>query len=147
MDRRPPRSTRTVTLFPYTTLFRSPGTVDAAPRTGGVGRRHVVAEPGRRTDPTRMKMTDQPHTPNPASDGSNAAEHWFLRLQRGACSADERRAFHAWQQASPVNATAYAQVAALYRTSADFAQDAACRAAGRSAEPTYEREEIGRAHV
>src|SRR3546814_19073180 len=97
MIRRPPRSTRTDTLFPYTTLFRS----------GGVGRRHVVAEPGRRTDPTRMKMTDQPHTPNPASDGSNAAEHWFLRLQRGACSADERRAFHAWQQASPVNATAY----------------------------------------
>src|SRR3546814_17803306 len=79
-------------------------------------RRHVVAEPGRRTDPTRMKMTDQPHTPNPASDGSNAAEHWFLRLQRGACSADERRAFHAWQHARPVNATAYAQVAALYRT-------------------------------
>src|SRR3546814_8883963 len=71
MIRRPPRSTRTDTLFPYTTLFRS----------GGVGRRHVVAEPGRRTDPTRMKMTDQPHTPNPASDGSNAAEHWFLRLR------------------------------------------------------------------
>src|SRR3546814_9438827 len=30
MIRRPPRSTRTDTLFPYTTLFRS--------RTGGVGR-------------------------------------------------------------------------------------------------------------
>src|SRR3546814_14060538 len=27
MIRRPPRSTRTDTLFPYTTLFRSPGTV------------------------------------------------------------------------------------------------------------------------
>src|SRR3546814_2982919 len=137
MIRRPPRSTRTDTLFPYTTLFR----------TGGVGRRHVVAEPGRRTDPTRMKMTDQPHTPNPASDGSNAAEHWFLRLQRGACSADERRAFHAWQQASPVNATAYAQVAALYRTPADFAQDAARRAPRQAARERAEREEIGRAHV
>src|SRR3546814_4710240 len=30
MLRRPPRSTRTDTLFPYTTLFRSPGAVDAA---------------------------------------------------------------------------------------------------------------------
>src|SRR3546814_8049391 len=28
MRRRPPRSTRTYTLFPYTTLFRSPGTGD-----------------------------------------------------------------------------------------------------------------------
>src|SRR3546814_9107693 len=27
MIRRPPRSTRTATLFPYTTLFRSPGKV------------------------------------------------------------------------------------------------------------------------
>src|SRR3546814_6047318 len=96
--------------------------------------------------PTRMKMNDQPHTPNPASAGSNAAEHWFLRLQRGACSADERRAFHAWQQASPVNPTAYAHVAALYRTSADFAQDAACRAAGlaRSEEPTSELQPLMR---
>src|SRR3546814_9630680 len=32
MIRRPPRSTRTDTLFPYTTLFRSPGTSDAARR-------------------------------------------------------------------------------------------------------------------
>src|SRR3546814_6557853 len=32
MIRRPPRSTRTDTLFPYTTLFRSP----AAPADGGV---------------------------------------------------------------------------------------------------------------
>src|SRR3546814_8676057 len=34
MIRRPPRSTRTDTLFPYTTLFRSPGL--------GVRRGHVV---------------------------------------------------------------------------------------------------------
>src|SRR3546814_6435635 len=32
MIRLPPRSTRTVTLFPYTTLFRSPVTVAAALR-------------------------------------------------------------------------------------------------------------------
>src|SRR3546814_5582853 len=31
MIRRPPRSTRTDTLFPYTTLFRSPGCARQAP--------------------------------------------------------------------------------------------------------------------
>src|SRR3546814_2022119 len=31
MNRRPPRSTRTDTLFPYTTLFRSPAEVTDAP--------------------------------------------------------------------------------------------------------------------
>src|SRR3546814_7663549 len=43
MRRRPPRSTRTDTLFPYTTLFRSPAqaararhAVDARGRAGGV---------------------------------------------------------------------------------------------------------------
>src|SRR3546814_20146564 len=36
MIRRPPRSTRTDTLFPYTTLFRSPG----RPRGGHVPRTH-----------------------------------------------------------------------------------------------------------
>src|SRR3546814_9175729 len=36
--RRPPRSTRTDTLFPYTTLFRSSiGAVEAQPRFGRLG--------------------------------------------------------------------------------------------------------------
>src|SRR3546814_18847813 len=38
MIRRPPRSTRTDTLFPYTTLFRS-GAVGSV-RGGGAGQRH-----------------------------------------------------------------------------------------------------------
>src|SRR3546814_4112036 len=38
MIRRPPRSTRTDTLFPYTTLFRS-----LAPRLGAVAAGHAVA--------------------------------------------------------------------------------------------------------
>src|SRR3546814_6511591 len=37
MIRRPPRSTRTDTLFPYTTLFRSIDTM----RSGGAGGQHV----------------------------------------------------------------------------------------------------------
>src|SRR3546814_699661 len=38
MIRRPPRSTRTDTLFPYTTLFRSPDPVRAVPPVQGTGR-------------------------------------------------------------------------------------------------------------
>src|SRR3546814_3864274 len=42
MIRRPPRSTRTDTLFPYTTLFRSPHHAGFA---------HGAADPGRARDP------------------------------------------------------------------------------------------------
>jgi hypothetical protein len=41
MIRRPPRSTQPTTLFPYTTLFRSPGSLLARPAHGvnpGAGR-------------------------------------------------------------------------------------------------------------
>src|SRR3546814_16705507 len=43
MIRRPPRSTRTDTLFPYTTLFRSDGRVVSARRTVRVKRRNSLA--------------------------------------------------------------------------------------------------------
>src|SRR3546814_18108120 len=45
MIRRPPRSTRTDTLFPYTTLFRSrgAGTRHARARAGASDRRHADA--------------------------------------------------------------------------------------------------------
>src|SRR3546814_4071507 len=52
MIRRPPRSTRTDTLFPYTTLFRSNGArqVQRQPRTLGRPRRHGLPQlpPGAR---------------------------------------------------------------------------------------------------
>src|SRR3546814_12452142 len=49
MIRRPPRSTRTDTLFPYTTLFRSPAAdgLPAGHRRGlhpGLDRRHLLRE-------------------------------------------------------------------------------------------------------
>src|SRR3546814_13645782 len=47
MIRRPPRSTRTDTLFPYTTLFRSLGTRRLALRVGGEVARDLVGS-GRR---------------------------------------------------------------------------------------------------
>src|SRR3546814_10991704 len=47
MLRRPPRSTRTDTLFPYTTLFRSDrGRVDAGERERGEEDRLPDGEPG-----------------------------------------------------------------------------------------------------
>src|SRR3546814_9646708 len=47
MIRRPPRSTRTDTLFPYTTLFRSPDRPAARPDPGppGVGAVHPRPHP------------------------------------------------------------------------------------------------------
>src|SRR3546814_18125370 len=45
MRRRPPRSTRTDTLFPYTTLFRSHGLGDGGPGVSR-GTRHAMREHG-----------------------------------------------------------------------------------------------------
>src|SRR3546814_974738 len=51
MIRRPPRSTRTDTLFPYTTLFRSPGSrrPDHVLRQPGLRRSAKAASPSRRS--------------------------------------------------------------------------------------------------
>src|SRR3546814_2024036 len=59
MIRRPPRSTRTDTLFPYTTLFRSPGrsTARSAGRRGGsAGRPHAA------NDVIRYPFRSEEHT-------------------------------------------------------------------------------------
>src|SRR3546814_1794206 len=41
MIRRPPRSTRTDTLFPYTTLFRSPASADASHSASSIPSRRI----------------------------------------------------------------------------------------------------------
>src|SRR3546814_18907487 len=52
MIRRPPRSTRTDTLFPYTTLFRSS---EAGPRAGLLAAFHLGPKPGNHPlNPGRM---------------------------------------------------------------------------------------------
>src|SRR3546814_1611982 len=50
MRRRPPRSTRTDTLFPYTTLFRSPAVFDCC-RGDRRGEPRPDPRPDRRVDP------------------------------------------------------------------------------------------------
>src|SRR3546814_19077763 len=69
MIRRPPRSTRTDTLFPYTTLFRSAGRLRCVPGQAAagpaqVGLRHAWRTDGRRdpcpgaahADPRRARL-------------------------------------------------------------------------------------------
>src|SRR3546814_10571370 len=66
MIRRPPRSTRTDTLFPYTTLFRSPDGPDQ-PRSGSQGVRwlDLQGRPRRcltRSTPLRSTIRSEEHT-------------------------------------------------------------------------------------
>src|SRR3546814_12733585 len=58
MIRRPPRSTRTDTLFPYTTLFRSPRAAAKAAGTGTSGQQDTLANKDQlrgTKDPTEEK--------------------------------------------------------------------------------------------
>src|SRR3546814_4090380 len=63
MIRRPPRSTRTDTLFPYTTLFRSPGhpPLPAAPRHAQRVGGGVFRSPSRSPDGPRRPCRRRGH--------------------------------------------------------------------------------------
>src|SRR3546814_6567143 len=68
MIRRPPRSTRTDTLFPYTTLFRSSGSAAVAVRMPWVMTRPAAAAPCRK----RRRSTFQSICPLLLSDADYA---------------------------------------------------------------------------
>src|SRR3546814_18119539 len=70
MIRRPPRSTRTDTLFPYTTLFRSAGRRRPATRDIGGGRVPKGDRPGQRCGRLRKNAMSQSPTYNPAPSGN-----------------------------------------------------------------------------
>src|SRR3546814_6775791 len=57
MIRRPPRSTRTATLFPYTTLFRSLGRRDRQRYAGDAAKRHTGRQ--RAEDARRSHLLDR----------------------------------------------------------------------------------------
>src|SRR3546814_18971427 len=68
MIRRPPRSTRTDTLFPYTTLFRSCGDGE-----GGAGRDFDAGADGLSgswPDPRRTRQSAQPRTSGAVPTGT-----------------------------------------------------------------------------
>src|SRR3546814_1387218 len=62
MIRRPPRSTRTDTLFPYTTLFRSDGGPERAPLIGPIPGRDSGTDQDEATNTARMIERSEEHT-------------------------------------------------------------------------------------
>src|SRR3546814_20502132 len=95
MIRRPPRSTRTDTLFPYTTLFRSPRPALAAPGRGaGLGRRrprplrHRRVRAGAAAVPQSRLLTRA--AADPASAGAASAESCCLGQKLAADAAPTR---------------------------------------------------------
>src|SRR3546814_19655947 len=95
MRRPPPRSTRTYTLFPYTTLFRSSGEPgDAAPREDLRDSRHFGEDPAGggggdrepRLYPLRARRRPLRRLPRPAGGaGPLRARLWRDRRLAGRC--------------------------------------------------------------
>src|SRR3546814_10254895 len=78
MIRRPPRSTRTDTLFPYTTLFRSSGGIEqrfASIESGGrdAARLHEVGKADRR--PARLQAQPGEALEDDAGERGRSEEH------------------------------------------------------------------------
>src|SRR3546814_5054406 len=82
MIRRPPRSTRTDTLFPYTTLFRSILEFSELPRSpAGMSRQNSSASP--RSVPTGRPHRSAAHPPLAAYAPRDASQR--SALLRAAC--------------------------------------------------------------
>src|SRR3546814_19716274 len=71
MLRRPPRSTRTDTLFPYTTLFRSLHAPERAQQAGRTAAGQLCA--AQRWSAPGVAMNTEPLPPGPDDDEANAA--------------------------------------------------------------------------
>src|SRR3546814_6651313 len=87
MIRRPPRSTRTDTLFPYTTLFRSAGKATPAPArsrrsSGGVSRREHLHAAHRHAGITtaRSDATHPAHNQLPRSEEHTSELQSLMRI-------------------------------------------------------------------
>src|SRR3546814_4908076 len=65
MIRRPPRSTRTDTLFPYTTLFRSPRARQGPPQDQDDRRRGLRTRREHRAHPRQGGLPERPHAAHP----------------------------------------------------------------------------------
>src|SRR3546814_8966032 len=86
MCRRPPRSTRTDTLFPYTTLFRSAYRLLPLCPRGGLSLCDLPADPG-----AIAGAAAAPGRHGAGQGASAAAVARLLRLQRGRGAAGEDR--------------------------------------------------------
>src|SRR3546814_8474286 len=76
MIRRPPRSTRTDTLFPYTTLFRSPrGLPGAAASRNRLAIRPGTRNPGKKPRPRLKARASGARTAPKPRKGGRSEEH------------------------------------------------------------------------
>src|SRR3546814_147016 len=85
MIRRPPRSTRTDTLFPYTTLFRSQpehqqATADQLEESGVPGQRVGGRKGGRRRKAQQFLRSVREEDQR-GNDPQDAQHAWFKRVQ------------------------------------------------------------------
>src|SRR3546814_10499079 len=90
MIRRPPRSTRTDTLFPYTTLFRSVEDIAAVARRALAARRLVAGDhaPDRRQDIFHRRLSRHiAHAGGPFGSHRVGAVNHLLPAGGGACQA------------------------------------------------------------
>src|SRR3546814_15863801 len=104
MIRRPPRSTRTDTLFPYTTLFRSLGggthrhhqrTADTERHSGHHGAADAGAAEAVRWPGCAWRASAGEHVPRGVGVGRNDAVSWHQTggrlFRRYPCRSEERR--------------------------------------------------------
>src|SRR3546814_12075985 len=108
MIRRPPRSTRTDTLFPYTTLFRSQAGDRCACPTGSLNAQTLINShqltkgstflrptnffSGNTPPKTRGRFSDKPGLPRPENDAEDVrrgVQRGRIRLTRRAASVGE----------------------------------------------------------
>src|SRR3546814_6326498 len=122
MIRRPPRSTRTDTLFPYTTLFRSP-----APPVNPAPVHKPIAE---------KQSENRPTSPVPAG-----SQKWFVQVGGFADIANARRVLAGLQGLGQPNVLAPIDTAKgkIYRVGAG---PYATQAAGQKARPEEHRSEL-----
>src|SRR3546814_1765163 len=89
MIRRPPRSTRTDTLFPYTTLFRSQqrgqriaaGEQEVEPEDGGHGQQGALEDAGDLVGIGSAESPDQQQRAGQQSDSEQRSEEHTSELQ------------------------------------------------------------------
>src|SRR3546814_20548979 len=114
MIRRPPRSTRTDTLFPYTTLFRSTlpsekelleKTAPMDPQNAVKASQHMRAELGKALAPLWLDIyrnhtdQDEAYQPDPLSSGRRSLKNLALSYLMAAAHptrSDERRVGKEW---------------------------------------------------
>src|SRR3546814_6652677 len=108
MVRRPPRSTRTATLYPYTTLFRSLAAVAAGVvlAVGQLSRRQARSQRSdhqRRSAPRRKQRADRPARARRSEENTSELQS-LMRTSHAVCCLKHKNNSH--EIASPQQSSA-----------------------------------------